>query len=268
MSQKTDCENMGEQLKIIDTFGDYRTGFIENNYFGDKVKIHFVEKNYHIKNDLSLIYSHGLWEPAERAMPLFDGLDNHCISFSYRGRGQSDTPTQGYDLEHHVSDFRTVVEKLNLKDFVVIAFSRGVGYACGYVSKYPEKVKGLILVDHPPIHVKPGPGYADYWKNLIYLGNRISKYMRSYALDALEHEAREVIFWDALSQLEIPILLFRGTNKKSKIVSDLTGDDVVNYKKYVKNLVVIDFEYSGHMIVDEELGKYRIVVNDFINSLR
>lgn len=254
-------------MEIKDIFGDYRSGFIDNSSFNTNVKIHFIEKNYTPKSNLSLILSPGLWEPAERAFPLFDGLDCHCVSLSYRGRGQSETPLSGYDLEHHVSDLQTVIDALEIESFVMVAFSRGTGYACGFIEKYPEKVKGMIIVDHPPVHVKPYKGYADYWKNLVYLGYPVTKFMRPDALDSLEREAREVKFWGVLNQLNIPITVLHGISKKSKIPSDLSEEDILNYRKFIKNYCEINFEYSGHMIVDEELGKYRSVVNDFYKTI-
>jgi pimeloyl-ACP methyl ester carboxylesterase len=254
-------------FEIKETAGNYRNGFVVNKTYSENVKIHFVEKNFEKNNGLSLVFSPGVWEPAERAIPLFEGLDCHCVSVSYRGRGKSDTPAAGYDLEHHVSDFKAVVDALNIDTFVLAAFSRGVGYACGYLDKYPEKVKGLIIVDHAPIHVKPWPGYAEYWKNLIYMGKLLINYMRPEALDGLQREARQVEFWDLLSRLTIPVVVLRGTSKKSNIPSELTEEDIIRYRQYVNNYCEIDFDYSGHMIVDEELGKYRSVVNEFIGSI-
>lgn len=255
------------KFEIIEIIGDYRSGFVNNSSFGTDTKIHFIEKNHQRNDKLSLMFSPGVWEPAERAIPLFEGLDCHSVSLSYRGRGKSDTPSTGYDLHHHVMDFSTVADALISNPFVIVAFSRGVGYACGYVSARPEKVKGLIIVDHPPIHVKPQPGYADYWKNLVYLGHPLTKYMRPEALDGLQREANEVVFWNQLSKLTIPVTVLRGVSKKCKIASELTDEDMSKYRKHIKNYNEINFEYSGHMIVDEELGKYREVVKDFVSAL-
>ena len=79
------------------------------------------------------------------AILLFDEIDCHCIYLSYIGRGFSHTPHSGYDLEHHISDFKTVVDLLEIKSYVLLAFSRGVGYACSYISNHPGKVKVPII---------------------------------------------------------------------------------------------------------------------------
>ena len=52
-----------------------------------------------------------------------------------------------------------------------------------------------------------------------------------------------------------PVWLFRGTDTESDIPSNLTDEDLLKFKSSVKEFEVIDFRYSGHMILDEELGK-------------
>ena len=47
----------------------------------------------------------------------------------------------------------------------------------------------------------------------------------------------------------------------------MTQEDVETYTKNIKNVNVIDFNFSGHMIVDEEIGKYRQVVSNFLLDL-
>lgn len=256
----------GINMELQKETGAYKYYFALNKTESQEIKIHFLEKNIFQKDKLSIVYSPGLWEPAERALPLFDGLDYHCVALSYRGRGESETPISGYDLHHHISDFKTVIDALKLEDIVIVAFSRGVGYACGYIEKYPERVKGLIIVDHSPVHLKPSEGYADFWKNLVYLGRPITEFMRPVAIEGIEKEAQMVYFWEMLAKLKIPVKVLRGVSSESKIQSDMTEEDAKNYIKYVENLELVDFKYSGHMIPDEELGKYRREVDLFIKN--
>lgn len=190
-------------IEIKETFGKYRSGFVENNSINskmpaEKIRIHFIEKNFQKKDTMAVVMSPGLWEPAERAIPLFDALDYHCVSLSFRGRGQSSTPVTGYDLNDHVSDLSAVIDGLKLVSIVITAFSKGVQYACGYAAKYPKKIKGMILIDQAPVHIKPPPGYASYWKNLVYLGKSSIKYMRPEALDGIEKESTEISFWSKI----------------------------------------------------------------------
>lgn len=55
--------------------------------------------------------------------------------------------------------------------------------------------------------------------------------------------------------MDCPVWLFRGTDTESDIPSNLTDEDAAKYKSSVKEFEIIDFRYSGHMILDEELGK-------------
>ena len=189
-SKKDDGSELSE-LK-----NSYKNYFVNVNSNKSVVKIHYIEKGDIVEGKTSLLYSLGLWESAERAISLFDGLDHHAISFSYRGRGLSDTPEKGYDLEDHLTDMEAVVDESKIDQFCLLAFSRGIGSALAYALKHPEKIKGLIIVDQGPVHVKPGEGYAEFWKNLVYLGKPITDFMRPEALDALEREARHVNFED------------------------------------------------------------------------
>ncbi len=80
--------------------------------------------------------------------------------------------------------------------------------------------------------------------------------------------AEEIYFWDVLSKLNIPVTVLRGTNKKSKIQSDLSDEDMEQYRSCIKKFSEVNFEYSDHMIVDEELGKYRAVVKEFMEGIK
>jgi len=55
--------------------------------------------------------------------------------------------------------------------------------------------------------------------------------------------------------MKCQVWVFRGTDSESNIPSNLTDDDILKYKASLKELEIVDFKYSGHMILDEELGK-------------
>jgi hypothetical protein len=62
-------------------------------------------------------------------------------------------------------------------------------------------MRGLIIVDQPPVHQRLGPGDVDFWSNLVYLGIPMLNSMRRQALEGLERDAAEVNFCPQLSQL-------------------------------------------------------------------
>ncbi|HEX2944497.1 MAG TPA: alpha/beta hydrolase [Clostridia bacterium] len=239
-----------------------RSFFVHN---GD-VKIHVLENGVPSADTPSLLVIGGLWEPAERAVPILSGLTSHVVAFSFRGRGLSSTPQTGYNLSHHLSDIDAVVANCKLENYIVLGFSRGASYGLGWSMKNQKNMSGLILVDQPPVHIKPGEGYVEYWSGLVYLGIPILNFMRREALEGLSREAENVDFSDRLEGLKIPVSLFVGRSANSNIPSSLTEEEIQLYNRSVEDFETVDFYDSGHMIPDEEQQKYIDEIARFINK--
>lgn len=241
----------------------YRERWAQN----DGVRIHYIVKEQPSPSHLPLVASLGIWESAERAIPLFDTLERSCIALSYRGRGKSDTPPTGYDLQHHVSDLAAVIQNEQLNRFCLLAFSRGVPYAIGYTLEHLNQVAGLILVDQPPVQNRWPGGNAEFWKNLVYRGKPVTDFIRSTALDRIEEEARRIEFWDRLPLIECPVLILRGLATSHAIPPDLSEQDARKYQRLLKDVREVGFECSGHMIPDDEPEKYADTVRAFLTQL-
>ncbi len=230
-------------------------------------RIHYLVKGEPSLRQYSLVASLGVWESAERAIPLFERLQRHCIALSYRGRGKSDTPATGYDLPSHVGDLVAVIESEQLGRFCLLAFSRGVPYAVGYTLAHLDKVAGLILVDQPPVQNRWPEGNAQFWKNLIYLGKPVTDFIRPVALERIEQEAGRVEFWDQIVAIECPVLILRGMATSPAIPSDLSEQDSRRYQRLLKDVREVGFEHAGHMIPDDEPDKYAETVGAFLAKL-
>jgi pimeloyl-ACP methyl ester carboxylesterase len=237
--------------------------FVDNG----PVKIHVLESGAPACGTPSLLVIGGLWEPAERAIPILSGLSGHVVALSLRGRGLSSTPECGYDLDCHLSDIGAVVTRCNLQNYCVLGFSRGASYALGWTLKHQGDMSGLIVVDQPPVHVKPGPGYVDFWSSLVYLGVPILNFMRRAALEGLERDATEIDFSARLPQLKLPVAFFVGRNKDSNIPSEITNDILDAYAKAIPHIEIIGFMQSGHMIPDAEQAKYIAEIASFVGRL-
>lgn len=70
--------------------------------------IQVLENGEPLETKPSLLVLCGLWEPAERAIPVLSKVQGHVIALSLRGRGLSSTPAVGYDLEDHLTDIAAV----------------------------------------------------------------------------------------------------------------------------------------------------------------
>lgn len=220
------------------------------------VRLHVLEKGKASKGGTSLLIVGGIWESAERAIPLLNGLSGHVVAFSFRGRGLSSTPETGYTLADHLSDINTVVKHCGLHEYWMLGFSRGGGYALAWSLENQRQMKGLIVVDQPPIHGSLSASKVAFWSNLVYQGVPITDFMRIRAIEGLGEEAEEVSFLSRLPELDIPVTIFVGRSKDSEIGSDVTDIMLDEYIRSISSCKIVIFHHSGHMIPDEEREKY------------
>ncbi|WP_157685580.1 alpha/beta fold hydrolase [Paenibacillus donghaensis] len=237
--------------------------FIRN----EAVVLHILENGVVSEKSPSLLIINGLWESAERAIPLLSKIQGHVVTFSFRGRGLSSTPENNYNLVDHLSDIEAVISYCGLKNYCVLGFSRGAAYAIGWSLSNQKDMCGLILVDQAPIHRSVGKEALDFWSKLVYLQVPILNHMRLEALQGLGNDADEVDFSEQLSKLHIPVALFAGRNAAAKIPSDISEETLKIYKESIPGLNVIEFQNSGHMIPDEEQQKYIEEIGLFLKKL-
>jgi non-heme chloroperoxidase len=93
------------------------------------------------------------WERQEREL-LATG--HRVISYDRRGFGRSSQPTVGYDYDTFAADLKTLLERLDLNDVVLVGFSMGTGEVTRYLGTYgSERVrKAALLGTVPPFLLK------------------------------------------------------------------------------------------------------------------
>lgn len=221
--------------------------------------------NESISEKYPFVMSMGIWEPAFRAECILSTIkDRKAFALSYRGRGGSDAPENGYDWRDHATDLHAVLANEKIEAAVFLGFSKGVSYLLGYLKDNINKAKGLILVDFPAIHAGPVVGYADYWDSMVYLGERLGDHIKRKTLDGIERESTYMEFYDVIARLQCPIVIFRGTKEYAKIASNLTKDDINKYTEANSSTNIVDFSNSGHMIFDDECDKAVDAIHRFI----
>jgi pimeloyl-ACP methyl ester carboxylesterase len=214
-----------------------------------------------------VIISRGNWEPAFRAFPLMEYIKDRTVyALSYRGRGKSSSPESGYDWIDHIKDIKAVVEKNKINKAYFVAFSKGVSYTLAFLEQCPEIVKGLILVDYPAIHEAAFHGYADFFYTRQCLTYNIKDYISRKALEGIEREATDKDFYPLISKLKCPIMVFIGIKKDSTIESAISIEEVTRYKEANKNVQIVEFLNSGHMIFDEEPEKVHTIIVEFLKN--
>lgn len=74
--------------------------------------------------------------------------DHHVLSLDLRGHGRSAwVEPSAYTYQDYASDLNAAVEKLDLRDFVLIGHSMGGTVCLTYAASHPGRVKALIIVD-------------------------------------------------------------------------------------------------------------------------
>jgi non-heme chloroperoxidase len=106
-----------------------------------------------------IVFSHG-WpltvDAWEDAMFFLASHGYRCIGHDRRGHGRSDQPWNGNDMDTYADDVATLVDKLDLKDAVLVGHSTGGGEVARYIGRHGTKrVAGAVLVsDITPVMLK------------------------------------------------------------------------------------------------------------------
>ena len=213
-----------------------------------------------------LVVSPGFWEPAEMAADLFERLGRHGLSLSYRGRGASDTPDRGYDLDDHVGDLECVVDAFVPGSFCLLGYSRGGAYALEYALRHPERVAGLILVDQPPVHNVWPKGSAAQRSSMTYRGEPVLNFFRLRAAEGFETSTHRD-FTSDLGRISCPVLVLRGMRTDVPVAAKVDDRVAAVYEASLSRVSVVSFAASGHQIPLDEPERYAEVVGAFLSSL-
>ncbi len=96
-----------------------------------------------------LVLIHGFLLSSEMWQSQQEGLRDHLrvIMPDLRGMGRSSVPTDGYSVDAYAADIVALLDHLNLDRVVVGGMSMGGYVALAMLRRYPERIKGLILID-------------------------------------------------------------------------------------------------------------------------
>jgi len=73
--------------------------------------------------------------------------DYRLIAYDLRGRGDSDKPESGYNLQLHCQDLDGLLDHLGLKKAILMGHSLGAAIGLCFAVRSPQRVSKLILVD-------------------------------------------------------------------------------------------------------------------------
>ncbi|RAP77987.1 alpha/beta fold hydrolase [Paenibacillus montanisoli] len=224
------------------------------------VRVHFYDSGDRARRELKpLLICPGLSETAEEYADLLEFLlPRRCIVLSFRGRGRSDTPASGYDLDEHVADIAAVVRETGLRKLHLFGHSRGASYALGYARLHASSILSLLVSDYPAEHRQMPEGWAaSYYNDYLIPHNRTGN-IRLEAVQGIQQESKPILLD---GQLPMPALVLRG-----KLDSSLLSDsDLERYRAMFPSLSLAEFYRSGHDLMGTERPGCFLAIHDFLN---
>lgn len=115
---------------------------------GDGVTVHLRDEGP--RDGLPIILLHGSNADLHTWEPWVEGLSDtyRVIRFDQVGHGLTGPDTaEDYSRANYVEDIREVADALGLDRFVIGGNSMGGKHALAFAATYPERVRGMILVD-------------------------------------------------------------------------------------------------------------------------
>jgi non-heme chloroperoxidase len=106
-----------------------------------------------------VVFSHG-WplsaDAFEDQMFFLASRGYRCIAHDRRGHGRSSQPWNGNDLDTYADDLATLIEKLELKDAILVGHSTGGGEVARYIGRHGTKrvAKAVLIGAIPPLMLK------------------------------------------------------------------------------------------------------------------
>ena len=102
------------------------------------------------KGKPAVVFVHGWTNPRT----IWDEQIEHfstkyqAVALDLAGSGESGNNREQWSMEAFSNDVVAVVNQLNLDEVVLVGFSMGAAVAVETANQIPEKVKGIVMVDH------------------------------------------------------------------------------------------------------------------------
>jgi haloalkane dehalogenase len=115
-------------------------------------KIHYLEAGEN--NKQVVLFLHGIPTSSyvwRNVIPLLE-TQYHCIAPDLIGMGASDKPDIEYRIFEHIDYIEAFIEKMGLKDVVLVLHAWGSVVGFEYAHRHPGNVKGLAFYES---HIRP-----------------------------------------------------------------------------------------------------------------
>jgi pimeloyl-ACP methyl ester carboxylesterase len=101
----------------------------------------------------TILFSHGVTLSTRVWVKQFEHLPEQgfrCVAFDHRGHGESKCGTTGHSIVNLAEDMHTLIQRMNLRDVVLVGHSMGGIAIQSFLARYPElaaeRVRGIVLM--------------------------------------------------------------------------------------------------------------------------
>jgi pimeloyl-ACP methyl ester carboxylesterase len=222
-------------------------------------RIHYLDLNGDER--LPVLFLPGLGEEAEEYRWLADDLaPRRMLLADLRGRGRSDAPDTGYDLEHHVTDVDAVLRDAGVERFHLATFSRGTAYGIGWALDHPGRVASVFVGDYLAGHPRIPDEWGERFHGTRWRQRPVAERLSLAASVGIAREATPASFWDRLQDLPAPILLVAATGKGAIAV----GEGLDKWRRSRPDAQVVMFEDCGHDIFRPDPQRVSSLLTEFL----
>jgi pimeloyl-ACP methyl ester carboxylesterase len=166
----------------------------------DGAQIHWEE---HGSGPQAVVFAHGLLFSGRMFDAQVEALEGRyrCITFDFRGQGDSEVTASGYDMDTLTGDAAALIEALGLAPCHFVGLSMGGFVGMRLAIRRPELLRSLILLDTSadPEPEENAPRYRllnfiARWFGLRLVAGRVMRILfgRSFLGDPARREQREL----------------------------------------------------------------------------
>jgi non-heme chloroperoxidase len=251
-----------------------------------------------------ILFSHGwpLSADAWDGQMLFFGQNGfRVIAHDRRGHGRSDQPWDGNTMDQYADDLAELIEKLDLKDLVMIGHSTGGGEVAHYIGRHgTARVAKVVLVGAvPPLMLKTesnpegtplevfdgirqgtATNRSQFFKDLtlpFYGFNRegakvTEGFRESFWLQGMAgsikghydcvHEFSEVDYTEDLKKIDRPTLIIHGDDDQIVPIAASAEKSA----KIVKDAKLLVYKGGAHGLAEVQAEKFNADVLAFVKG--
>lgn len=251
-----------------------------------------------------ILFSHG-WPLSGDAwsvqMLFFAEKGYRVIAHDRRGHGRSDQPWNGNNMDQYADDLSELIEKLDLKDVILVGHSTGGGEVAHYIGRHGNSrvAKAVLVGAVPPLMLKTASNpegtpievfdgirkgtrsdRSQFFKDLTLPfygfnreGAKVNEGLReNFWLQGMVgsikglydcvREFSEVDYTDDLKKIEVPTLVIHGDDDQIVPIA-AAGEKTA---KIVKNATLKVYPGAPHGLAETEADKFNADVLEFIQS--